>query len=57
MISADTQLIGTSRGWVRVGGTLGAKDGAVELTRTYARRVPAGRTRPQLKISANHLMR
>ena len=42
---------------MRVGGTLGAKDGAVEPTRTYPRRVPTGRTRPQLKISANHLDR
>ena len=56
-ISVETQLRPISAGRVRGGGTLGAKDGAVEPTGMYSRRVPIPRTRSaasQLSFSTNH---
>ncbi len=58
VISVETQLRLIWAGRVRGGGTLGAKEGAVEPTGMYSRRVPAPRTRPvtsQLSFDAIHL--
>ena len=56
VISVETQLWLISAGRVRGGGTLGAKEGAVEPTGMYSWRVPTPRTRAvssQLSFSTN----